>query len=384
MELCAVVTGCYLGWVVLALFPRRVVRPHIRIVQDVLIQVVAAFLLSWLCCRVLAACVLAFLTLVMYNDLPSPWTRVNEKAVLITGCDKGLGHALALKLDTMGFQVFAGCLFMGGDGERNLVKESSSRLTTLKMDVTDREQVLQAAQFVKNKLGDKVLHGVVNNAGILMSGNMEIMAYSDIRKIMEVNFMGVIHIYRAFMPLLRQPRRGTSRLVNIASNVGLAPSSLMGAYGASKAAVALVTETWRYEHKQLGVDVVTIIPSGYKTGILEYNQEAVANTWWEQATQEVRNYYGRACFMAINRRKNYRDFLSPDFSGIIDCMVDALLSSQPRPIYYKGLIARSLPFLYLHTPSFIWDAIMPYFSDNYLFPVQALLEDNFEQNSKLQ
>ncbi|KAH9504254.1 Retinol dehydrogenase 7, partial [Bulinus truncatus] len=376
MELCAIVTGCYVGWMVLAVFPRRVVRLSTRIIQDILVLAVSSFLLTWVCCDQLAACLLAFLALVMYNDLPSPWMTANDRAVLVTGCDKGLGHALALKLDAMGFRVFAGCLVMGGEGERALVKGASSRLTTLQMDVTKMEQVLQAAQFMQDRLEGKALHGVVNNAGILMSGNMEVMAYSDIRKIMEVNFMGVVHVYRAFMPLLRRPRRGTSRLVNVASNVGLAPSALMGIYGASKAAVALVSETWRYEHRQFGIHVSTIIPSGYKTGILEYDQEATANAWWEQATQEVKDFYGRACFMAVNKRKNYREYLSPDFSSITDCMVDALLSTHPKPFYYKGLIARTLPFLYLHLPLFIWDAIMPFLSDNYLFPVQALHTDS--------
>ncbi|CAL1544397.1 unnamed protein product [Lymnaea stagnalis] len=372
MELCAAITGCYIGWVVLAIFPRRAVKLSRRIVQDVLVLCVSSFLLTWLCCEVLAVCVLSLVALVMYNDLPSPWMGVNDRVVLVTGCDQGLGHALALKLDKMGFQVFAGCLVVGGEGERSLVKAASSRLSTLQMDVSNQEQVQQAAETVAERLEGKVLHGVVNNAGVLMSGNVEIMAYSDIRKIMEVNFMGVVHVHRAFMPLLRQPRRGTARLVNVASNVGLAPSALMGIYAASKAAVAILTETWRYEYKKMGIHVSTIIPSGFKTGILEYNKEEAGNRWWEQASQELRDFYGKACFMPVNKRKNYREFLSPDFSAITDCMADALLATHPKPTYYKGLIARSLPFLYLHLPSCLWDAIMPFFSDNYLFPIHAL------------
>ncbi|XP_059140509.1 retinol dehydrogenase 7-like [Physella acuta] len=368
MELCAVIVGCYLGWVVLAIWPRKVVKLSPRILQDLLVLTGCSFCLPLLGSDVQTAVLTTLFALIMYNDLPSPWLGVNDRAVLITGCDQGLGHALALKLDTMGFQVFAGCLLMGGEGERKLVEKASSRLTTLQMDVSNQEQVLKAANTVAEKLGTKVLHGVVNNAGILLAGNMEIMAYSDIRKVMDVNCMGVINVYRAFMPLLRRPRRGTARLVNVASNIGLAPSALMGVYAASKASVAMLTETWRYEHKPMGIDVSTIIPSGFKTGILEYNKEEVGDRWWKTATQEVRDYFGRACFTPSPKRENYRDYLNADFSGITDCMADALLSTYPKPYYYKGLIARSIPFLYLHLPPWMWSLVMPYLSDNFIFP----------------
>uniref|UniRef100_A0A0B7B0L5 11-beta-hydroxysteroid dehydrogenase type 2 n=1 Tax=Arion vulgaris TaxID=1028688 RepID=A0A0B7B0L5_9EUPU len=382
MELCAAVTGCYMALVLLAVFPRRVVKLSWRILQDILILVVCSFILPWLCCEIVACVVLTFIAIVMYNDLPSPWIGVNARAVVITGCDHGFGHDTALHLDKLGFHVFAGCLYMGAEGERKLVTSSSDRLQTFPMDVTNVQQVQEAAQFVTDRLQGKVLHGLINNAGILMTGSVETMAHSDIHKIIEVNCMGVINVHRAFMPLLRQPRRGLARQITVASNIGLAPSSLLGIYGASKAAVALLNETWRYELKPLGISVSTIIPSGFRTGILVYDREAVGNRWWQQATKEVQDYYGKACFVPTNKKKNYKDYLQPDFSSIINCITDALMSTHPKATYYKGLMARSLPFLYLHLPSCMWDLIMPHISSFYDFPVQALINDNTSASSK--
>ncbi|KAK3699666.1 hypothetical protein RRG08_062457 [Elysia crispata] len=385
MELCGYVIAGYLGVTLVGIFPRRVVRPSYRLLQDTVVLGVTSIVLSQLCYPLVAAVLLTAVAVVIYSDLPAPWTDPNGKAVLITGCDSGLGQALALQLDRLGVTVFAGCLFMGGEGERALVQQASGRLTTLQMDVTDHDQVLAAARLVEDKLGGQCLHGVVNNAGILMAANMEVLSWADIQKVLQVNLLGVIAVYRAFMPLLRQRRRHrdtAARLVNVSSNTGIAPASQMGAYVASKAAVAQLGETWRYELRRLGVSVSTIVPSGFKTGILMYDREAAANRWWKAASPEVQEYFGRGCFIPPHSRKNYRDYLNADMDAVGACMVDALLSKHPRPFYYKGMLARSLTWLYLHSPSCVWDLIMPKIADFYYFPVRALEEDGVGQGEQ--
>lgn len=87
----------------------------------------------------------------------STYLHIMSRTILLLspGCDQGIGHATALLLDKLGFQVFAGCLFMGGEGERKLVKASSSRLQTFQMDVTNVQQVQEAAQLVADNLRGK-------------------------------------------------------------------------------------------------------------------------------------------------------------------------------------------------------------------------------------
>ena len=76
----------------------------------------------------------------------------------------------------------------------------------------------------------------------------------------------------------------------------------MGIYAASKAAVTMLTETWRYEFRPMGIDVSMIVPSGYRTGIMTYDMQAVADRWWAEADTEVRHFYGKGCFCPVNKR----------------------------------------------------------------------------------
>lgn len=81
-------------------------------------------------------------------------TQAEGKAVLITGCDKGFGHALAKQLHAKGFTVFAGCLLAdkNGDGARELKAMKSDRMQVLQMDVCSDQEVAQAVDFVKRTL----------------------------------------------------------------------------------------------------------------------------------------------------------------------------------------------------------------------------------------
>ena len=74
---------------------------------------------------------------------------------LFSGCDRGIGHDLAKKLDQIGYQVFAGCLLKGSPGEEKLVNACSDRLCTLQLDVTDTQQVQRAAELVQHHLRDR-------------------------------------------------------------------------------------------------------------------------------------------------------------------------------------------------------------------------------------
>ncbi|XP_005104381.2 retinol dehydrogenase 5 [Aplysia californica] len=373
VELCAAVTGVYLGWVLLAVFPRKVVRLSWRIGQDLCVLAACSAILPWLLRHeTVSAILVGVVGFLLYQDLPAPHLPAASKTVLITGCDTGLGHALALHLDQLGFTVFAGVLDDQGAGATSLACDASGRLVIVPLDITDTAQVKAAAGLVEQRLAGTELHGVVNNAGVLLLGAVEVMSAADARRIIDVNLQGLINVSRAFLPLLRRRRRTAARLVNVSSNVGLAPASQMGVYAASKAAVAMLTETWRYELRPMGIYVSMIVPSGFRTGIMAYDMERVAERWWSEASPEVKDYYGRDCFLPVNRTKNYKEYLNPDFSPLLSCMTDALLSRHPRPVYYKGLLARLLPCLYAHLSPALWTHAMALLADYHHFPVRAL------------
>ncbi|KAK3107087.1 hypothetical protein FSP39_006862 [Pinctada imbricata] len=301
--------------------------------------------------------VVVIATLMALYHLPSRHLPVNNKAVLITGCDTGIGHELAIQLDKLGFYVYAGCLDNNGEGQSKLKEACSDRLTTIQLDVSDVTQVQQAAKEVTMAISAKgqELWGVVNNAGICYVGNVEMMTSDDMQRVVSVNYMGPVNVCKHFLPLLR---RSKGRIVNVASNAGLAPVPLMGVYCASKSALATMTEVWRYEFKPWGIKVATIIPSGYRTGIMKYDRQAAGERWWREASDTVKQDYGKDCFYIRFKADNHESFLSAQFTELIDNVTDALLSTSPKSYYYSGFLSKALPFIYLHLPTWLSDPIM--------------------------
>ncbi|NXX06134.1 BDH protein, partial [Larus smithsonianus] len=132
------------------------------------------------------------------------------KAVLITGCDKGFGHALAKLLHSKGFTVFAGCLQAdkNGDGARELKNMKSDRMQVLQMDVCSDQEVAQAVDFVKRtlKVPEEGLWGLVNNAGISTFGEVEFASLDNYKDVAEINLWGTVRVTKAFLPLIRRAK----------------------------------------------------------------------------------------------------------------------------------------------------------------------------------
>src|SRR3954454_1529325 len=104
--------------------------------------------------------------------------------VVVTGASTGIGNACALHLDRIGFRVFAG-VRRDEDAER-LRSQGSDRLRPVEIDVTDSESIRRAADEVGGALGDEPLSGLVNNAGIAVSGPVEFLPVEEVRKQLEV------------------------------------------------------------------------------------------------------------------------------------------------------------------------------------------------------
>lgn len=169
------------------------------------------------------------------------WLPRTGKAVLITGCDSGFGELTALRLDSMGVRVFAGCLTQAGVDR--LAKRSSSRIIAFVMDVTKDADVKQAHERVSSSLlpGEQ-LWALVNNAGILVQGHLEFLSLADYQRQMEVNYFGVLRVTKQFLPMLRRNR---GRLVTIGSAAGLFSFPELSAYCSSKYAIEAIMDSLR-------------------------------------------------------------------------------------------------------------------------------------------
>ena len=139
---------------------------------------------------------------------------------MITGVSTGIGHATTKVLVSKGFRVF-GSVRKHADADR-LQREFGNGYVPLIMDISDADAVHQAAQQVGSVIGDRNLVGLVNNAGIVVSGPLLYLKPSEYRRQLEVNMISPLVVIQAFAPLLGtdKKRRGPAgRIVNISSTI---------------------------------------------------------------------------------------------------------------------------------------------------------------------
>jgi NAD(P)-dependent dehydrogenase (short-subunit alcohol dehydrogenase family) len=196
------------------------------------------------------------------------------KSVVITGVSTGIGHGTTRVLVDAGFHVF-GSVRREADAAR-LSKEFGDRFTPLLFDVTDEAAIADAATRVRETLRGETLAGLVNNAGIALSGPLLEVGTDEFRQQLEVNVVGPFLVTKAFGPLLgadRSLRGAPGRVVNISSIAGVRALPFLGPYAASKFALEGYSEALRRELLLFGIDVIVIGPGAVKTAIWDKAEE---------------------------------------------------------------------------------------------------------------
>jgi NAD(P)-dependent dehydrogenase (short-subunit alcohol dehydrogenase family) len=197
------------------------------------------------------------------------------RSIVITGVSTGIGLASAQRLIDAGFRVY-GSVRKQADADR-VASQLGDAFTPLLFDVTDREAVDRAASEVGAELGDGTLAGLVNNAGIAVSGPLLYLDPAEMRRQLEVNLLGVLHVTQAFAPLLGvdDKRIGhPGRIVNISSVAGQRALPFLGPYAASKHALEGFSEALRRELLLFGIDVIVIGPGPVRTAIWDKADES--------------------------------------------------------------------------------------------------------------
>jgi NAD(P)-dependent dehydrogenase (short-subunit alcohol dehydrogenase family) len=250
----------------------------------------------------------------------------NSKDVVVTGVSSGIGWGTTKVLVSKGFRVF-GSVRKQADADR-LQREFGNGFVPLMMDITDADAVHQAAQKVGAVIGDRNLVGLVNNAGIVVSGPLLYLRPSEYRRQLDVNMISPLVVIQAFAPLLGtdKKRQGpTGRIVNITSSGAKVAIPLLGAYSASKSGLEGMSDVLRLELKLFGIDLVMIEPGFVNTAMYDKGEkedlsEFKHTEYWEA----VQNFQK---FIVAEGRKGF----SPERLG--EAVHVALSTAKPKTRY---------------------------------------------------
>jgi NAD(P)-dependent dehydrogenase (short-subunit alcohol dehydrogenase family) len=256
---------------------------------------------------------------------------MSTRTVLITGAAGGVGTAAVRRLADLGWEVYAG-VRRASDAER-----LPPGVHALTVDLIDEETVEAAAKEIAARTGGR-LDALVNNAGVIVEGPVELVPLEDWRRQFDVNVVGQIAMTQAVLPMLRAAK---GRVVNIGAVSSRMSGPAFGPIAASKAALASVTEALRVEMRPLGVKVCVIEPGLLDTEIFDKSGASRRATGWRGDADAQRLYAGVNAKMG---EFNARAKPGPVDSAV-KTIVKALTARRPKARYLVGRDARMMATL---------------------------------------
>ncbi|MFD7152951.1 SDR family oxidoreductase [Kribbella sp. NPDC059898] len=261
------------------------------------------------------------------------------KAVLVTGSTGGIGTATVGLLRSRGFTVYAGARGPAGFGPE---------VRVLPLDVADPESVAAAAKRVAGEVDG--LWAVVNNAGVIVQGPLELVPADEWRRQLEVNTIGPASVVREFLPLLRA---GGGRIVNVSAATGRVAMPLMGALSASKAGLEALSNALRLELAPWRIPVVVIEPGTTETEIF-HRAGAAADAALQRADRQQVELY-RAHLEAY--AKAMSRFKPGPVDKVAEVIVRAVEARRPKRRYAVAE-ARTLGAILPKLPAGLRDRVL--------------------------
>jgi len=268
--------------------------------------------------------------------------HLNGRVAAITGAGSGIGRALAIELAGRGTHLALSDIDEVGLAETvGRCEGRGVKVTSQRLDVADRVAVEAWAQQVVDDHGKVNL--IFNNAGVALGATVEGESYDDFHWLMDINFWGVVHGTKAFLPHLKAS--GEGHVVNISSVFGLVSIPAQSAYNAAKFAVRGFTDSLRMELEIEGapVSATTIHPGGIKTNIARSARfdESMSDVGgavdatpdeFDKMAMTTPEKAARQILTAVERDRR-RALIGPD-AKVFD-----LVSRLPAGVYQRALIS---------------------------------------------
>ncbi|MEJ7603289.1 MAG: SDR family NAD(P)-dependent oxidoreductase [Kofleriaceae bacterium] len=191
----------------------------------------------------------------------SAW-ELDNKVIVVTGGSRGLGLVLARQLLARGARVAICARDLEELGRAHAELVSLGEVLAVPCDLTDRVEIANLVETVRSQFGP--IDAVINNAGVIQVGPMELMTLGDYAVAMQTHFWGPLQLALAVLPEMRARQDG--RIVNIASIGGKLAVPHLLPYTASKFALVGLSEGMRAELAKDGIRVTTVVPGLMRTG----------------------------------------------------------------------------------------------------------------------
>ncbi|MBX7201917.1 MAG: SDR family NAD(P)-dependent oxidoreductase [Bacteroidia bacterium] len=255
--------------------------------------------------------------------------EVYNKTVVVTGAGNGMGREIVFNLLNKGARVAAVDMNEAALSEtRQLAGNKEKKLSLHVLNITDHESVISFPEKVIAEHGSVDI--LINNAGIIQPFvKVNHLPFDKIHHVFNVNFFGLLNMTKAFLPHLL--KRQEAHIVNTSSMGGYLPVPGQSVYGASKAAVKLLTEGLYAELRDTNVHVSLVFPGAIGTNITKNSGVEIPNTKNEA---ELKKQMARTT--------------SP--AKAAEIIIDGVLKNKPR--IFVGSDAKFMDYLYRFAPTF--------------------------------
>jgi NAD(P)-dependent dehydrogenase (short-subunit alcohol dehydrogenase family) len=268
-------------------------------------------------------------------------SKNGPRTIVITGAGAGIGAATVRLLAERGHTVFAGVR------NPNETVGVPPAVHHIQLDVTDPESVAAAATLVRDRVGGQGIDALINNAGIIVQGPLELISPDDLRRQFDVNTLGPARVIGEFLPLLRA---GKGRVVNISAPTARLPIPFMGPIGASKAALASLSDALRVELAPWDLPVVLVEPGATATDIFDKAESAAQASLQDTDPLRVALYREQ---LAAMTNASAKQKLGP-VDNVAAVIVRAVEARKPRRRYSAGAGVRTFGAL-SHLPGPVRD-----------------------------
>jgi NAD(P)-dependent dehydrogenase (short-subunit alcohol dehydrogenase family) len=253
--------------------------------------------------------------------------HLSTPAVFLTGASGGIGAATARRLVEDELVVFAGYR-----DHREAVPDHP-RVTPVAVDVTDVSSVRDAVGQIGAAVGSDGLLAVVNNAGLIVQGPLEVLPEASLRRQFDVNTLGPMLVVQQALPLLRL---GHGRIVNVSAPTARIPVPFLAPIGASKAALASWSVALRGELAPWRIPVTLVEPDATRTGIFDDAAARAARDLAAADPAQVASYERQLA--AIAAAAGRQRMVDPDVVARV--ITRAVTTRRPRRRYTAGPGAR--------------------------------------------